>query len=187
MKKIDIDKKTIIAERNFPLLCKHLANIPIPIGLFLSYALSNSFAFDLFKPFNRQYIILMKTSGVNSLISENINIGLLYFAFFILNIISIISFSSKKPLFIFTVSNSLKVSLKMIGIRISFISLGICFMFACYLHIHTEPTCTVGCFSVFFKSYSDNYLMHALYFSASQLSLFFIITPFFILPLFCRK
>jgi len=113
--------------------------------------------------------------------------GLLYSAFAVLNIASIISLSLKKTVAVLHVSNSLNKTLKITGIRVLHIAFGFGLIFSYYFSIHTEPTCTVGCFSALFKSYKNNYLMHEVFFLTSQLSLFVIILPFFIFPLFCRK
>lgn len=187
MRTIDIEKTTIIADRNFSLINSYLANKPLFIGLCLSIILTNPLAYYYFSRFRPFYLDFMKDYGFNSLISENANIGLLYFLFIIININSIIALYKKKPVLIFHVSNSVTKNLKTWGMRIISILMGLFLFYIYYISLFDEQTCTAGCYSAIFKSHANNFLLQTLIFTGSQVGIFLVVLPFFVFPIFCRK
>lgn len=187
MRTIDIEKTITISNMNFHLLNRYLANIPMFIGFCVSVILSNPLASHLFSTFREPYMKFMKGSTLNSLISENANMGILYLIFIIINIISITAFFLKKPIMILHVSNSIKNKFKTWCLRLFFILIGFGAIYCYYFFIHDEPTCTTGCYSAIFKSHENNFIMHTIIFGGLQIGIYFLILPFIMFPMFCRK
>lgn len=187
MRTIDIEKTTIIADRNFSLINSYLVNKPLFQGLCTSIILTNPLAYYCFAGFKPPYIELMRSFGFNSLISENANIGLLYFLFIVINIQSVIKLYKMKPVLIFHVSNSFTKNLKTWGLRVVLLLSGLFFFYIYHISLYDEQTCTAGCYSAMFKSHANNFLLQEIIFSGAQLGIFFLILPFFIFPVYCRK
>lgn len=178
MRTIDIEKTIIIADRNISLIGRYLVNRPLIYGLCLSIILTNPLAYYFFSRFRPFHLELMNNFGFNSLISENANIGMLYFLFIIINVTSVVKFYKKKPIIIYHVTNSFSKNLKTWGLRFISIFMAIFFFYMYYISIYDEQTCTAGCYSVMFKYHANNFMLQEIIFGSAQLGIFFLVFPF---------
>lgn len=187
MKAINVEKNSTISERNFYLIKKYISNTPILLGLCFSVIMSNKITYDMLHQFRDAYAGFMVNSRLNSLISENPNIGLLYFIFILIHTSSIIIFFIKKPVFIIHVSSSIKKTVKTWCLRLLSLAFSGLMFFSYYIFIIIEPTCTSMCLSSLFTSYANNFYLHGAIFLMAQCGIFMLIIPFFSFPVFCRK